>query len=698
MGVKVANNAVSTIVGAISSSDAGITVATGTGSLFPILGTGDYFYATLSSTAGVREIVKVTVRTGDTMSITRAQEGTIAQSFASGSRIELRITAASVTDMIAEHDQASEITFAPTGGIAATNVQSAIAELDSEAAKSVALAASGGSALVGFVQSGTGASSRTLQSKNRDIVSVKDFGAVGDGVADDRAAFQAACDASYSVYIPEGTYLIGSTIYLRAGVTLKGAGHQETSAGTTVKLLQGPACGDVIRFNPIVTGGVNYWYGEIAHLSIWGDITAASGWAISARTSTNATVRFQDMTRITDISIRRMKSGGIEIPNGALPVLVSDIKVFWCGGPGIHYTGGSFVTQIPTFINISGDGNVGELMLIESLDARATILFIGIKAEKRINSDYGTGAQQPYAIRFKNCVAGSVAQIIGLSQISSVPDGANFEKPGDAIYLDNSPEIDVRVSCAIVRVRAGDTGTDPFLIGSSGSTVQIPYTLHEARNYNGQRIDYSPYSTSYWSEGVTNSYPGGSTAVVEAPARMLAGASPFYGVWETDEGADQKGWIWGSLNGNFILRAKKDDGSSGGGLALSITKVAGVTDSFQIKRALNSLGTTLIVGNWALSAGFGSTAAITINASSKDSRFDINIAVSGTGIAANPTATLTFSDGAFATAPIGVVAGWNETDSTGVSLKWVESTTTLVITFLGTPVTGKTYRIKGVLM
>jgi len=462
-----------------------------------------------------------------------------------------------------------------------------------------------GAALVGFIQSGTGAVARTVLSKERDIVSVKDFGAVGDGVTDDRAAFQAACDASYSVYIPEGTYLIGSTIYLRAGVTLKGAGHQETTAGTTVKLLQGPACGDVIRFIPIVTGGVNYWYGEIAHLSIWGNITAASGWAISARTSTGATVRFQDMTRITDISIRRMKSGGIEIPNGALPVLVSDIKVFWCGGPGIHYTGGSFITQIPTFINISGDGNVGELMLIESLDANATIAFIGIKAEKRVNSDYSTGAQQPYAMRFKNCVAGSVAQIIGLSQISSVPDGANFEKPGDAIYLDNSPEIDVRVSCAIVRVRAGDTGTDPFLIGSSGSTVQIPYTFHEARNYNGERIDHTPYSTSYWSEGLVNTYPGGLTGIIEAPGRMLAGVAPFYGWWETDQGADQKGWIMGSSAGDLIIRAKKDDGTSGSGLALTIKKSAGVPTEVRFEPAQVTLQNIPTYANDAAAAAGG---------------------------------------------------------------------------------------------
>jgi len=45
-----------------------------------------------------------------------------------------------------------------------------------------------GAALVGFKQLGAGAVDRTVLDKMREWVSVKDFGAVGDGVADDTAA------------------------------------------------------------------------------------------------------------------------------------------------------------------------------------------------------------------------------------------------------------------------------------------------------------------------------------------------------------------------------------------------------------------------------------------------------------------------------------------------------------------------------
>jgi hypothetical protein len=84
---------------------------------------------------------------------------------------------------------------------------------------------------------GTGAVATNVQAKLRETVSVKDFGAVGDGVTDDTAAFQNAARAANgvsgsgavpgaTVYVPNGTYLV-SRVGIR-GTVFVGQNRERT--------------------------------------------------------------------------------------------------------------------------------------------------------------------------------------------------------------------------------------------------------------------------------------------------------------------------------------------------------------------------------------------------------------------------------------------------------------------------------------
>lgn len=77
---------------------------------------------------------------------------------------------------------------------------------------------------------------------NGDVVNVLDYGAVGDGSANDTAAITAALATGKSVFFPKGTYLSGAQTITTQGQTLFGEGAasivQANAAGVTLFTVQ----------------------------------------------------------------------------------------------------------------------------------------------------------------------------------------------------------------------------------------------------------------------------------------------------------------------------------------------------------------------------------------------------------------------------------------------------------------------------
>lgn len=90
---RFSNNASALLVATAASTDLTIQLEAGGGAKFPALASGDKFRATLVAVSGAREIVNGTAVVGDVVTVQRAQEGTAAQTFPSGSRFECRLTA-----------------------------------------------------------------------------------------------------------------------------------------------------------------------------------------------------------------------------------------------------------------------------------------------------------------------------------------------------------------------------------------------------------------------------------------------------------------------------------------------------------------------------------------------------------------------------------------------------------------------------
>lgn len=211
-----------------------------------------------------------------------------------------------------------------------------------------------GSSFVGYLPAGTGAVATTVQAKLRESVSVKDFGATGDGVTNDSAAIQAAINTTHDVFFPNGTYNIASTLYYAAdGQTLYGENVSTFTSTPLCSLVWVSTGGTMVSF---ATGSTGYSNCALKNIRLNGDNKANIGVDVS-----NGQATYRNL--IDRVFIEFVNYGstptGIALGLGSFPSFSNDTIVSDCylGGCSIGVSGAGSTNQFISTTILGAAGN-----------------------------------------------------------------------------------------------------------------------------------------------------------------------------------------------------------------------------------------------------------------------------------------------------------------------------------------------------
>lgn len=291
----------------------------------------------------------------------------------------------------------------------------------------------------------------SLADRFRLVWNVRDYGAVGDGVTDDRAAIQACYDACKAfgggtIKFPAGIYLVGAPLRIFGGVgsqTLRfeGDGSRNTTilAGAnfdSIFLLEGGAYGDTTVSGGAVTAGTIVWGGHYASVPL---VTITDLDASSPGSGATATADGLDADgRVTGVTINTAGTGynaattkiTFDVPpttHLALQIeiehLSTDSSTFVTSGihapPGsdqhqfqsCRFVGSGAVSLVKTWANFlqyhycntnaQGFNTVGLDIMGRSIDGMFTDSRIGGRGRGiRIRNDYGINSHRPQGTTF----------------------------------------------------------------------------------------------------------------------------------------------------------------------------------------------------------------------------------------------------------------------------------------------------------
>ncbi len=238
---------------------------------------------------------------------------------------------------------------------------------------------------------------RTIQSKfSEQQVSVKDFGAVGNGLTDDTAAIQAAINfvASLSggvVFVPRGTYLISAALSITtAGVTLAGVTSVNSGSVTGSLIRNTNATGGAITIGVF---GLDVLISRIAidHSS------SSSGLGISSSAPTGTldhvdvrghasgiSGKFAYISNSSIANTTAAAAAAALTPTGSSTVIIGGSLIGGTGGPGLSVAANSgTIVMVGVVVSTGSAGpsvslaHTGPFMAVGVTDSGGTGLTIG---------------------------------------------------------------------------------------------------------------------------------------------------------------------------------------------------------------------------------------------------------------------------------------------------------------------------------
>ena len=419
-----------------------------------------------------------------------------------------------------------------------------------------------GDALVGFRQSNstgnlTGSVGSTVHAKLQEIVSVKDFGAKGDGVTDDYAAIMLAIANSQSIYFPNGTYNHSQTInWVKAGIQVTSESEagvilQHTGTGPAQKLDGGtisiPAANFNARIGPFrINGNVNTTNGF--------EVTNCHNWEINVTVNNVSGIGF--ISKFAICGILHFKST-VNSGYGSSPQL----------SRGIQLDGNSRVFNGQINNGTLGGGTPGTVLTVLSIAPKSAPLVIGmivtgagVASGTTITSfGTGTGGVGTYIVSISQNVGGS-GQTMSDNGVTGPTNGVLVVAP-------------IVVGCANVGIFLGDAGGNQ--IQKAEVETNGTYNIVCEQNFatsneinspysNGDMVDYG--TSNLWTNIVNGGTlylgQGGSGATLP---RVIGGVTTNLFVQGTTTNAYIRGLVYrttitdGSVSSDIDIA--KDDGS-----------------------------------------------------------------------------------------------------------------------------------------